>query len=110
MGDIIAGQFYDVGDVAGVRNGTTLLNFSLGDGWELADVGGNVKINPMSCVTNQSYKQPGQFAYSATVDPDDSGSFSVPNLPNTACYGIHLDVGQWIPDPNRPRNGTNFGR
>ena len=100
--DIIAGQFYDVGDVTGSRNGTTTLTFELDGDWELADTVGNVKINPMSCTTNQNYKQPGQFANSFTVDPDDSGSFSVSGLPNTECYGIHLSVGQWVPDPNFP--------
>ena len=100
--DIIAGQFYDVGDVTGSRNGTTTLTFELDGDWELADTVGNVKINPMTCTTNQNYKQPGQFARSFTVDPDDSGSFSVSGLLNTDCYGIHLDVGQWIPDPNFP--------
>ncbi|MET0697127.1 MAG: hypothetical protein ABWZ58_06835 [Acidimicrobiia bacterium] len=100
--DIIAGQFYDVGDVTGSQNGTTTLTFELDGDWELADVVGNVKINPMSCTTNQNYKQPGQFAYSTTVDPDDSGSFIVSGLPNAECYGIHLSVGQWVPDPNFP--------
>ena len=98
--DLIAGQFHDVGDVTGSTNGTTTLTFELVGDWELADVGGNVKINPMSCTTDQNYKQPGQFARSFTVDPDDSGSFSVSGLVNTDCYGIHLDVGQWVPDPN----------
>ena len=88
--------------MTGSRNGTTTLTFELDVDWELGDVVGNVKINPMSCTTNQNYKQPGQFAHSFTVDPDDSGSFSVSGLSNTDCYGIHLSVGQWVPDPNFP--------
>ena len=104
--DIIAGQFYDVGDVTGSQNGTTTLTFELDGDWELADAVGNVKINPMACTTNQNYKQPGQFAYSTYVDPDDSGSFIVSNLPNAECYGIHLSVGQWVPDPNFPPDAS----
>lgn len=94
--DLIAGQYYDVGDVTGTRNGTTTLNFSLGGDWELADLSGNVKVNPMSCTTKQNYVSPGKFAVQVTVDPDDSGSFSVSGLSNTECYGIHLDVGRWV--------------
>lgn len=56
--DIIARQFYDVGDVTGSRNGTTTLMFELDGDWELADVVGNVKINPMTCTTNQNYSSP----------------------------------------------------
>ena len=100
--DIIAGQFYDVGDVTGSRNGTTTLTFELDGDWELADVVGNVKINPMSCTTNQNYKQPGQFAPPSRSTPTIRDRSVCRVCRTTECYGIHLSVGQWVPDPNFP--------
>lgn len=94
--NLIAGQHHNIGTVTGTRNGTTTLSFTLADGWELADTGGNVKIHPMTCSPNK-YIQPGKFSVQATAD---ATSFDVEDLPNTDCYAIHLDVGRWVPDPS----------
>ncbi|MFA9446891.1 hypothetical protein [Egicoccus sp. AB-alg6-2] len=99
--DLIAGQHHNIGTVTGTRNGTTTLNFTLTDGWELAGVTNNVKIHPFACPSNPStfkYVQPGQFSSKTTVSSTQT-SFSVTGLTNTTCYGIHLDVGRWVPDP-----------
>ncbi len=99
--DIIAGQHHHIGSITGVRNGTTTLTIDLDAGWYFANVSNNVKINPMSCTTNQKYVQPGQFSVKRTATANVSGAaIAVPTLTNTDCYGIHLDVYRLVPDPN----------
>jgi hypothetical protein len=71
------------------------LCFELDDPWELADVAGNVKIQPLNEYPT-AYLAPGKFAVHATVDPDDSESFCVTVPDATYGYAIHLDVGKWV--------------
>lgn len=93
--DLIAGQHHDIGDVRLVENnGTVTLYFELTGEWELEDVGGNVKVHPMAAPTR--YVQPGRFTYKFTFD---SQVFDV-TVPAADYYGIHLDVGRWVPDPD----------
>ena len=54
-------------------------------------VAGNVKINPMSCTTNQKYVQPGQFSVKTTASVV-ANTITVSGLAATACYGVHVDV------------------
>jgi adenylate cyclase len=51
-----------------------------------------VKIHPMSsCSSYQWYVSPGNFSVKKTAS-QSSTSFTVTGLPNTDCYGIHVDV------------------
>jgi hypothetical protein len=93
--DLIAGQHYDAGDITMSRNGTTEITIALHNGFRFADSGNNVKIQPMSCTTNQKYVSPGKFEVKRTADQADS-SITVSGLTNTDCYGIHVDVERLI--------------
>ena len=77
------------------RDGITTLDFEFPyDGWELADVGSNVKIQPLSAAPT-SYLPPGQFAYHFD---EEGSSFSVEVQTPDPVYGyaIHLDAGRWV--------------
>jgi hypothetical protein len=86
--DIIAGQHYDVGDVRLVQDGDKwYLDFKL-EGAILADVSGNVKIQPLDSQPSK-YIQPGQFQLKPVV----SGTEFRVEVPYKAYgYAIHLDV------------------
>jgi len=87
--NLIAGQHHIAGRITGVRGTTTSITITLNSDWGFLNEIGNVKINPMSCTTAQPYVQPGGF----TVHKNGSGNaITVSGLPNTACYGIHVDV------------------
>jgi hypothetical protein len=90
--DLIAGQHYVAGRLTGVRSSTsTTITITLNSGFQFAGASNNVRINPMSCTSNQDYVQPGKFTV-ATTAPVSNNSITVTGLPNTACYGIHVDV------------------
>ena len=94
--DIVAGQSIVIGSVSGSGTSPRVLTFNLTGGWALKAVTNNVKIHPMTtCAATQNYMQPGSFLFKQTIS---TTSFSVP-VGNTAaaCYGIHLDVVQWVP-------------
>lgn len=96
--DIVTGRkLSDIGDFSytNLAGPTSQLCFELDDPWELADVAGNVKIQPLNGYPT-AYLAPGKFAVHATVDPDDSESFCVTVPDATYGYAIHLDVGKWV--------------
>ena len=84
----------DVGDVTFTPNGdgTTTLAFTMASGWELKDVAGNVKVQPLQAQPPK-YKQPGAFSQHFTR----SGSTFSVTVPSGAYgYAIHLDAGRWV--------------
>jgi hypothetical protein len=87
--NLIAGQHYVAGRITGVRGTTTSITITLNSAWGFLNELGNVKINPMSCTTAQPYKSPGAFTYHRN---GAGNAITVSGLPNTACYGIHVDV------------------
>lgn len=89
--NLIAGQHHIAGRITGTRGTTTSITITLNSDWGFFNAIGNVKINPMSCTTGQPYKSPGQFAVHQTAGAAAT-SITVTGLPNTACYGIHVDV------------------
>jgi hypothetical protein len=90
--DLIAGQYYDAGDVTMTRNGTTSITIALHDGFRFANVTNNVKIHPMSTPT--SYVQPGQYSIKRTAS---GRSITVTGLTNKDFYAIHVDVQRLVP-------------
>ena len=94
--DIVAGQSIVIGSASGSGSAPRTLAFNLTGGWELKTVTNNVKIQPLAtCAATQTYMQPGSFSIKTTIS---TTSFNV-NVGSTtaACYGIHLDVVQWVP-------------
>lgn len=89
--DLIAGKYYDAGKISGSRGSTTSITITLKSGFRFENVSDNVKIHPMSCTSNQNYVPPGQFSVKKTAT-QASTSYTVTGLPNTDCYGIHVDV------------------
>jgi hypothetical protein len=90
--DLIAGQYYDAGDVTMTRNGNTSITIALHDGFRFANVTNNVKIHPMSTPT--SYVQPGQYSIKRTAS---GRSITVTGLTNKDFYAIHVDVQRLVP-------------
>jgi hypothetical protein len=92
---LIAGQHHVAGTITGTRtnggNGSTSITITLNSNFNFAPgVSQQVKIQPMSCATNQPYVSPGQFAVKR--DAPAGKTITVTGLSNTACYGIHVDV------------------
>lgn len=98
--DVYAGQnmFVGTATVTPIGGGMVTVTVDLIGDWEYAEVGSNLKIQtyPNAPSGNPS---PGSFAYktTCTMDPCTSGPIPVANY-----YGIHLDVGVWVPDPMFP--------
>ena len=89
--NLIAGQHYVAGRITGTRGTTTSITITLNANWAFFNGLANVKINPMSCTTAQPYVSPGKFTVHRTASVSAT-SITVTGLPNTACYGIHVDV------------------
>lgn len=93
--DLIAGQHYDAGDITisgtceNSKTGTNTITIQLHDGFRLANVSNNVKIEPMKAAPSKSLP-PGQFSIKKTFT---QGTITiVVEVPKALYYGIHLDV------------------
>ena len=98
--DLMAGQHHDAGDVTftDLGNGKVQITIAL-DGWGFRAVKENLKIQGYASAPAPGKVAPGQFkTYKGTVSSDAS-TVSV-TVDKFAYYGIHADVGKWIPDPN----------
>jgi len=93
---IYAGQTTLIGTatITPVTGGVTV-TVDLDDAWAYAEGGANLKIQGYN-VKPSGNPSPGTFASHTTCtgDPCTSGTIAV-----STYYGIHLDVGQWVPDP-----------
>ena len=87
--DLIAGQFYDAGDIYMTRTSTaTIIKIVFHAGWQWAPVAENLKVQPFASAP-KTYYAPGSFAYKFTV----SGNTVTVTIPGTdKFYGIHGDV------------------
>jgi hypothetical protein len=96
---LFAGQHIDVGSVtfSAPLNGHILVTINLTDGWEFENVAENVMIQDYASAPSGN-PAPGLFAHKGSADPAQS-SFSIP-VPLNNFYGVHVNVGQWMPDPN----------
>ncbi|WP_137846453.1 hypothetical protein [Microbacterium sp. 2FI] len=96
--NLYAGQTHLAGTatVTPVAGGVTV-TVDLGGAWEFAGVGSNLKIEKYTSTAPSGNPSPGLFTYktSCVSDPCTSGV-----IPLAKFYGIHLDVGVWVPDPN----------
>ncbi len=96
---LFAGQHIDVGSVtfSGVSNGEIEITINLTGGWWFADSAGNMRIQDHASAPSGN-PAPGRFAHKGSADSTQS-SFSL-SVPLNNFYGVHVDVGQWMPDPN----------
>jgi hypothetical protein len=97
---LFAGQTIAVGTVSfsvpdGENNITILV--TLADPWEFEDVAENLKVQDYESPPSGN-PEPGLFEYKKTCDPASSSCDIVVPLNNY--YGVHVNVGQWVPDPN----------
>jgi hypothetical protein len=76
------------------------ITVDLADAWAYAEGGANLKIQWYTSKPSGN-PEPGLFA-SHTTCASDPCSVVVPYTGGTVYYGIHVDVGKWIPDPNFP--------
>ena len=96
---LFAGQTIPVGNVTfGAKfNGEVKITLSLTDDWEFEDVAENLKVQDYSSDPSGN-PEPGLFAHKEDCDASsDTCSITVPA---NDYYGVHVDVGQWVPDPN----------
>lgn len=98
--DVYAGQTMFVGTatITPIGGGMVTVTVDLTGDWEFADVGSNLKIQTYAAAPKGN-PSPGQFAYKTTcmTDPCTTGP-----IPVAKYYGIHMDVGIWMPDPMFP--------
>lgn len=101
--DLIAGQFYDAGDIAFAlrEDGRVDITVTLAGDWRFLSGSETLKIqgydvNPAGKVKNVP---PGQFAYKSGNYGTDTTEVTV-TVPKSNFYGIHASVGEWIPDPS----------
>lgn len=96
---IKAGQSMDAGSATITTNGSTVtVTVNLSNGWTFASgVGDDLKIQQYSSTPPQSNPAPGQFQWKT----DCTGTTcTISGIPLAMYYGIHLDVGHLVPDPN----------
>lgn len=95
---LFAGQNTNVGTVcfSAVASGQVTITVTLIDGWDYADVGSNLKVQGYSSAPSGN-PAPGRFANKTTCDPDESACQITVAANNF--YGVHVDVGTWVADP-----------
>ena len=95
---LFAGQTIDVGSVSfsAVADGAVTITVTLDEPWEFEDVAENLKVQDYASAPSGN-PEPGLFAHKKTCDPvGDTCSIVVPA---NNFYGVHVNVGQWVPDP-----------
>ena len=96
---LFAGQTIDVGTVSfsAVVGGQVTITVTLTGDWEFEDVAENLKVQDYANAPSGN-PAPGLFAHKKTCDPDESTCGIV--VPANNFYGVHVNVGQWVPDPD----------
>lgn len=98
--NVYAGQTMLIGTatVTPIGGGMVTVTVDLTGDWDYADAVSNLKIQTYNSAPSGN-PSPGLFTYktTCTMDPCTSGPIPLANY-----YGIHVDVGRWIPDPNFP--------
>jgi hypothetical protein len=96
---LFAGQTMAVGTVhfSDPVDGEVTITVTLDDGWEFEDVANNLSVQDYDTAPSGN-PSPGLFDHQETCDPDESTCSIV--VPENNFYGVHVDVGQWVPDPD----------
>ncbi|OPY21576.1 MAG: hypothetical protein A4E24_00511 [Methanomethylovorans sp. PtaU1.Bin093] len=97
--NLFAGQTTPVGTVAfsEATGGFIDITVKLDTPWEFEDVTENLKVQDYAAAPSDK-PEPGRFAWKKTCDPAESACTITVPLNNF--YGVHVNVGQWIPDPD----------
>jgi uncharacterized cupin superfamily protein len=95
--DLIAGQYYDAGDIYMTRSGgNTYIKVTLASGFRFANVAQNLKIQDFAKAPAK-YVQPGNFKYKFSV-AQGTNTYTAKIPGDTAkFYGIHADVERYVP-------------
>ncbi|MCP1715408.1 sugar lactone lactonase YvrE [Methanocalculus alkaliphilus] len=95
---LFAGQTIPVGEVtfSACDGEEVTITVTLADGWDFEDVGENLKVQDYE-IAPSGNPAPGRFDHKFTVDSEVK-SFDI-TVPCNNFYGVHVNVGQWIPDP-----------
>lgn len=94
---LFAGQTIDVGRVTFTPlNGDTRIDVALSGAWEFEEVAENLKVAVYATAPSGN-PEPGLFPYKKTCEVA-SNTCSI-TVPKSNFYGVHVNVGQWIPDP-----------
>jgi hypothetical protein len=98
---LFAGRTIDVGTVhfSADMGGYILITVSLTGGWEFDDVAENLKVQDYEFAPSGN-PEPGQFEHKK--DCNAALLTCVIEVPLNNFYGVHVEVGQWMPDPNFP--------
>jgi len=96
---LFAGQTINVGSVAfsAVAGGKVTITVSLSGAWEFEDVSENLMVQGYASAPTDN-PSPGLFADKKACDASFSTCAIV--VPANNFYGVHVNVGTWIPDPN----------
>jgi hypothetical protein len=94
---LFAGQTIPVGSVAfsAVVDGKVTITVTMAAPWEFEEVGENLKVQDYEFAPTGN-PSPGLFDHKKTCD----GSPCSIEVPANNFYGVHVNVGQWIPDPS----------
>jgi hypothetical protein len=96
---LFAGQTIDVGTVtfSTVDGGTIDITVALTGDWEFEDVVENLKVQDYATAPSGN-PEPGLFEHKKTCDAEKSTCTI--EVPANDFYGVHVNVGTWVPDPN----------
>ncbi|MFU8772402.1 MAG: hypothetical protein ACNA8H_08285, partial [Anaerolineales bacterium] len=95
---LFAGQNMEAGSVSFTPvNGDVEITVSLTEDWEFEAVSENLKVQDYADAPSGN-PSPGQFDHKKTcAEAESSCTISVPF---NNFYGVHVEVGKWVPDPN----------
>jgi hypothetical protein len=96
---LFAGRNIPVGSVSfsAVVGGEVLITVNLSGDWEFEDVTENLKVQDYEFAPSGN-PSPGLFAHKQDCDP--ALNTCDITVPANNFYGVHVEVGQWIPDPD----------
>jgi hypothetical protein len=95
---LFAGQTIPVGTVgfSTVSDGKVTITVTLTAPWKFEDVAENLKVQDYAKAPSGN-PEPGLFAHKKTCDTAWNACSIV--VPANKFYGVHVNVGQWVPDP-----------
>jgi len=96
---LFAGRNIPVGRVhfSAAVDGKVTITVTLTGGWEFEDVRENLKVQDYSKAPSGN-PAPGRFDHKKTCNPANETCSIV--VPENNFYGVHVNVGKWMPDPN----------